>query len=236
MFPPQGPHRPWAWVFLRDAPPPQPSPCPLMSVPATPSVLESLDGMCPLVPGPGSRAPPLSLLTPTSLTTELYGFSTFLGSPSNPVPSPSPRLWVSPLFPPQLWGSPNPDGPWACPHHVTNRLCNPAPSPDPPRGDFRGGLCSVPAGTPAPPPRGLGQGINRGGGCSRQQTQPSTTPPCLLWRLHSKWGFPKGRSPLALGTPARPPSGAVVGPTQGAGGWEGRGPPSLLPLLDLFLS
>ena len=93
-------------------------------------------------------------------------------------------------------------------------------------------LCA--GGTPAPP-RGLGQGINRGGGCSRQQTQPSTTPPCLLWRLHSKWGFPKGRSPLALGTPARPPSGAVVGPTQGAGGWEGRGPPSLLPLLDLFL-
>lgn len=154
MFPPQGPHRPWAWVFLRDAPLPQPSPCPLMSVPATPSVLESLDGMCPLVPGPGSRAPPLSLLTSTSLTTGLYGFSTFLGSPSNPVPFPSPRLWVSPLFPPQLWGSPNPDGPWACPlHHVTNGLCNPAPSPDPPRGDFRGGLCSVPA-APLPPPPG----------------------------------------------------------------------------------
>lgn len=81
----------------------------------------------------------------------------FLKVPWNPVPLPSPPLRVSPPFLPQLWGSPNPDGPWACPlHHVTKVLCNPAPSPDPPRGDFRGGLCSVQASRHPCPPQGAG--------------------------------------------------------------------------------
>lgn len=86
----------------------------------------------------------MEFMTPTSLTHEPWPPPSLLGSPKS---MPSPSLRVTPHS--QPWGSPNPDGSWARPlHHVTKRLCNPAPSHDPlPEGNFEEGRA---AGTPAP--------------------------------------------------------------------------------------